>query len=91
VFNLRKYVGMGWQGLLPASYLLRRRGFKRVVLEPPDYSPGSWRGAGKVLVDAEHGEYLLTCRPPGLGPSGATRSRYTGREWGGLQPGGQHN
>ncbi|MCD6357404.1 MAG: hypothetical protein J7L75_02375 [Thermoproteales archaeon] len=63
MFNLRKYVGMGWQGLLPASYLLRRREFKRVVLEPPDYSPGSWRGAGKVLVDAEHGEYLLTCRP----------------------------
>lgn len=63
MFNLRKYVGLGWQGLLPASYLLRARRFKRVVLEPPDYNPGSWRGAGKVLVDVDHGEYLLTCRP----------------------------
>jgi hypothetical protein len=63
VLSAKKFTGFGWQGLVPAAYLLRARRFKRVVLEPPDYNPGSWRGAGKVLVDVERGEYLLTCRP----------------------------
>jgi len=63
VLCAKKFTGFGWQGLVPAAYLLRAKRFKKVVFEPPDYNPGSWRGAGKVLVDVERGEYLLTCRP----------------------------
>lgn len=43
--------------------IFRRRKFKRVVLDPPNFNPGSWRGAGKLLVDDESGEYWLTSRP----------------------------
>ena len=33
------------------------------MLEPPSYEPGSWRGAGRVLVDYDTGEFWLTTRP----------------------------
>jgi len=43
--------------------IYRNRVFKKVVLEPPDHNPGSWRGAGKVIYDTENEEYIMTCRP----------------------------
>ena len=61
--GLADFQGFGWHGLIPASYLLRARKFKGVVLEPPDYNPGSWTGAGKVIADYSRGEYFLTTRP----------------------------
>lgn len=81
MLNIKKFASFGWQGLLPASYLLRARRFKKVVLEPPDYNPGSWRGAGRVLVDVEHCEYLLTCRPRKAFPvRGYAVEIYTSRD-----------
>ncbi|RLF24518.1 MAG: hypothetical protein DRN15_02345 [Thermoprotei archaeon] len=61
--DMRRFIGYGWQGLVPPQYLMLKRRFKRVILEPPDYNPGSWRGAGKVLVDYDSHEFWLTTRP----------------------------
>ena len=52
-----------WAGFYPPQAILRKKKFKKVVLEPPDCKPGSWRGAGKVLVDYENKEFWLTTRP----------------------------
>jgi hypothetical protein len=41
--------------------IFRNRKFKRVVLDPPNFNPGSWRGAGKLLLEED--EYWLTSRP----------------------------
>ncbi len=65
------YPGLRWEGLLPPQYLLRNRRFLRVVLNPPDYNPGSWIGAGNVILDEEAGEFWLVARlrraPPARG------------------------
>jgi hypothetical protein len=34
-----------------------------VALEPPDYTPGSWIGAGKAWYDADAACFFLTARP----------------------------
>ena len=52
-----------WQGMVPAQYIYANRAFKRVVLDPPDFDPGSWIGAGKALFDHQTGTFLLTARP----------------------------
>jgi hypothetical protein len=39
------------------------RRFRCVVLDPPDFSLGSWIGAGKALLNHETQEFLLTARP----------------------------
>lgn len=52
-----------WHGLTPPQQIFSRRRFLGVALEPPDFSPGSWIGAGKALFVPETGEFLLTARP----------------------------
>ncbi|MEM1667862.1 MAG: hypothetical protein QXM53_04300 [Thermofilaceae archaeon] len=52
-----------WQGLLPPQALLTWRRFKKVLLDPPRFEPGSWAGAGKLWLDPLDREFLLTSRP----------------------------
>ncbi|MCD6368643.1 MAG: hypothetical protein J7L38_02460 [Thermoproteales archaeon] len=59
----RRFWGYNWYGIIPPQYILANKRFLKVVLEPPDLNPGSWRGAGKVLVDYENHEFWLTTRP----------------------------
>ena len=54
---------MSWYGLYPLQALFFRRKFKKVVLDPPNFNPGSWCGAGKLWIDEENEEYWLTSRP----------------------------
>ena len=35
----------------------------RIVLDPPDFNPGSWIGAGKAIFDGQTGRFLLAARP----------------------------
>jgi len=52
----------GWMGTIPPQYIFANRRFKKVVLDPPDFNPGSWIGAGSVIIDFETNEYWLTAR-----------------------------
>lgn len=52
-----------WQGLPPAQYIYTNLRFLGVALEPPNFEPGSWCGAGKAVIDYENEAYLLTSRP----------------------------
>lgn len=52
-----------WQGFPPPQFIYSNLQFKGVALEPPSYEPGSWIGAGKILLDMESKEFLLTARP----------------------------
>ena len=52
-----------WQGVCPPQYLYAQRQFRGIALDPPEFSPGSWIGAGKALYDHLGGQYLLTARP----------------------------
>jgi hypothetical protein len=52
-----------WQGLYPPQAIFNRRKFKGVLINPPNFEPGSWCGAGKLWIDEENEEYWLTSRP----------------------------
>lgn len=52
-----------WQGVVPPQYIFANRRFKCIVLDPPNFNPGSWIGAGKAIFDHENGQFLLTARP----------------------------
>ena len=52
-----------WKGFMPPQYFYSSRRFVGVALEPPEYEPGSWTGAGKVLYLPDTEEFLLTTRP----------------------------
>lgn len=52
-----------WYGAYPPQTVFSRRRFRKVALNPPDFNPGSWCGAGKLLIDPETGELWLTSRP----------------------------
>ena len=52
-----------WSGLYPLQAIFARRRFRRVLLNPPCFDPGSWCGAGKLWIDEHDGEYWLTSRP----------------------------
>jgi len=52
-----------WKGLYPPQAIFNRRKFKKVLLNPPNFEPGSWCGAGKLWIDSENKEYWLTSRP----------------------------
>jgi len=56
-------IGRMWQGLYPPQSIFGRRRFRRVLLDPPNFNPGSWCGAGKLWIDRGNGEYWLTSRP----------------------------
>ncbi|RLF02841.1 MAG: hypothetical protein DRK00_09510 [Thermoprotei archaeon] len=53
---------MDWKGLIPPQYLVAMRRFKGVVLDPPDFKPGSWVGAGRVFYDSFFEEYVMAVR-----------------------------
>lgn len=53
---------MDWRGLVPPQYLASRRRFKSIVLDPPDFKPGSWIGAGRVFYDSLYEEYVMAVR-----------------------------
>ncbi|RLE99204.1 MAG: hypothetical protein DRJ57_02655 [Thermoprotei archaeon] len=53
---------MDWRGLIPPQYLVAGKRFKRVILDPPDFKPGSWVGAGRVFYDSFYGEYVMAVR-----------------------------
>ena len=52
-----------WKGLPPPQIIFARRRFKKVLLDPPNFNPGSWCGAGRLWIDGEDEEYWLTSRP----------------------------
>jgi len=52
-----------WRGLCPPQLIFSKRKFKKVLLNPPNFNPGSWCGAGKIWIDLENEEYWLTSRP----------------------------
>ncbi|MDH5689422.1 MAG: hypothetical protein OEZ48_16350, partial [Candidatus Bathyarchaeota archaeon] len=52
-----------WHGLYPPQAVLRGRRFRKILLDPPNFNPGSWCGAGKLWIEADSGEYWLTSRP----------------------------
>ncbi|MGB9895427.1 MAG: hypothetical protein ACPLN2_05925 [Thermoproteota archaeon] len=54
---------MSWYGLYPPQALFFKRNFRKVILDPPNFNPGSWCGAGKLWIDDENKEYWLTSRP----------------------------
>ena len=60
-FNMKRY--SFWQGLPPPQFIYSNLRFKSVALDPPDFKPGSWIGAGKALFDYENEEFILTARP----------------------------
>ncbi len=58
-----------WSGLFPPQAIFSRKKFRGVVLNPPNFEPGSWCGAGKLWIDEDSEEYWLTSRPrmkPGI-------------------------
>ena len=69
--DLQALFTMDWRGIVPPQYLVARRNFRRVVLDPPDFEPGSWIGAGRVFYDSLFEEYLMAVRarrgPPARG------------------------
>ena len=52
-----------WHGLYPPQAVFAKKKFRKVLLNPPAFEPGSWSGAGKLWIDEENGEYWLTSRP----------------------------
>ncbi len=52
-----------WHGFPPPAHLFGTRRFLGVALDPPDYDPGSWIGAGKAWFDPADGRFYLTARP----------------------------
>lgn len=67
-----------WIGAVPSSYILSARKFRRVVLDPPNFEPGSWIGAGNtILVD---GEFLLSARPRKWPERGFAANIYSSKD-----------
>jgi hypothetical protein len=55
--------GHDWSGIVPPQYIFANRRFLGIALDPPDFEPGSWIGAGCSLFDPVMEEFLLTARP----------------------------
>jgi hypothetical protein len=51
------------QNTPPPHLLFEKRSFVGVALDPPDYQPGSWTGAGKAIYDEQMGSFVITSRP----------------------------
>lgn len=60
--NIR-FASYGWTGLTPPSYIFSNRKFRGVILDPPDFNPGSWIGASSAIIDYDSEEFWLTARP----------------------------
>ncbi len=54
--------GGSWIGGIPPQWVLANRRFERVAVEPPDFNPGSWVGAGNGLVDVSQKVFWMTTR-----------------------------
>ncbi|MFX0097977.1 MAG: hypothetical protein ACFFCS_00230 [Candidatus Hodarchaeota archaeon] len=52
-----------WLGVIPPQYIFSNRKFMGIAVNPPDFEPGSWCGAGKALYDSDLDLYILTSRP----------------------------
>lgn len=52
-----------WLGMVPPQYIFSERRFKGVAIDPPNFKPGSWTGAGKAIFHHAGNEFLLTSRP----------------------------
>ncbi len=61
-----------WKGLNLPQEIFSQRKFEKVVLDPPDFKPGHWCGAGKLWLDPDDSEFWLTSRPR----SGSERRGY---------------
>lgn len=68
-----------WHGLRPPQRFLGRRRFIGIALDPPDFEPGSWRGAGKTVFDPDSGLFWLTTRPRKVGVRGYAVEIYSSR------------
>jgi len=64
--NKNRMFGYGWRGVIPRQYIFAKRKKKKIVLNPPKFEPGSWIGAGKVIVDYDAKEFWMTARPRNL-------------------------
>lgn len=51
-----------YHGFTPPQLIYANRRFAGIALDPPDFKPGSWIGAGKAIY-VPGGEFLLTARP----------------------------
>lgn len=51
-----------WQGVLPPQYIFANRRFRTVALDPPNFHPGSWVGAGNCFFHQPRKEFILTAR-----------------------------
>lgn len=72
------YGRKGWIGAPPSAFLLSHRKFKKVVLDPPDFNPGSWIGAGNCIIN--DGEYILASRPRKWPERGFAANVYTSKD-----------
>ena len=52
-----------WHGFPPPQLLYANRRYRGIAIDPPDFNPGSWIGAGKALYIEESCSFLLTARP----------------------------
>jgi len=52
-----------WKGIIPPQYIYSNRRFKGVVVNPPNFTPGSWCGAGKAIYDPKRDEFIISSRP----------------------------
>lgn len=68
-----------WYGLYPPQAVFACRRFRKALLDPPSFEPGSWCGAGKMRVDGDSGEYWLTSRPRMAGKRGYAVEIYRSR------------
>jgi len=66
---------MDWRGIIPPQYIEAQKRFRKVVLNPPNFEPGSWIGAGRVFYDSFYEEYLLSVRPRKAPPTRAYEVR----------------
>ncbi len=66
---------MDWRGIIPPQYIESQKRFRKVVLNPPNFEPGSWIGAGRVFYDSFYEEYLLSVRPRKAPPTRAYEVR----------------
>jgi hypothetical protein len=51
------------QNIPSPRFLFENRSFVSVALDPPDFEPGSWIGAGKAIYDEQIGSFVITARP----------------------------
>ncbi|MBS7624360.1 MAG: hypothetical protein QXF59_06675 [Candidatus Bathyarchaeia archaeon] len=69
-----------WHGIYPPQAIFSRRRFRKILLNPPKFEPGSWCGAGKLWFDPWDEEFLLTSRPRSAESRGYALEIYRSRD-----------